>query len=241
MRAFSRYLTEPQQRQLLRHMHLRRADALARRDGALMRLLLHTGMRLGETVAMTVGDALEALRTGWIFIPKEHRKGWNRKPRKNKAGKEYKPKPPADHTVRVTEPVAAALRDLLSARAELTGLGACRAESPLLASRQGEGLSTRAVQLRVKAWMADAGLPEGISPHWFRHTRAKNIMRRSSSNDPRGIVQAALGHASIASTGIYTEVDADDLSAALEEVDGLGDRRSVKRGLRRAYEGRAVA
>lgn len=224
MRAFSRYLTEEQQRLLLRHMHLRRADALARRDGALMRLLLHTGMRLGETVAMTVGDALAALRTGWVFIPRQNRKRGR-----------------ADHTVRVTAPVAEALRDVLGARAELTGQAACHESAPMLASRQGEGLTARAVQLRVKAWMADAGLPEGISPHWFRHTRAKNIMRRSTSNDPRGLVQAALGHASIASTGIYTEVDADDLAAALEEVDGLGDRRRVKRGLRRAYEGRAAA
>ena len=54
MRAFERYLTEEEQRELLRFMHLRRADALARRDGALMRLLLHTGMRLGETLGLTL-------------------------------------------------------------------------------------------------------------------------------------------------------------------------------------------
>lgn len=224
MRAFERYLTEPEQQLLLRHMHLRRADAVARRDGALMRLFIHSGMRLGETLAMTVGDALSALRTGWIFIAKEHRKG----------GKH-------DHTVRATDPLKEALRDLLAARAEITGQANCHESAPLLASRQGEGLTARAVQLRVKAWMKDAGLPAGVSPHWFRHTRAKNIMRRSTSNDPRGIVQAALGHASISSTGIYTEVSREELAEALEEVDGLGDRRRVKRSLRRAYEGRAAA
>ena len=75
MRAFERYLTEAEQQVLLRHMHLRRADALALRDGALMRLLLHTGMRLGETLALTQAEALQALRSGWLFIPREHRKG----------------------------------------------------------------------------------------------------------------------------------------------------------------------
>ena len=75
MRAFERYLTEAEQQALLRHMHLRRADALARRDGALMRLLLHTGMRLGETLGLTQAEALQALRTGWLFIPRERRKG----------------------------------------------------------------------------------------------------------------------------------------------------------------------
>lgn len=224
MRAFERFLSEVQQRQLLRHLHLRRADAQARRDGALMRLLLHTGMRLGETCLMRVGCALEALRTGWIFIPKEHRKGRKR-----------------DHTVRVTEPVREALRDLLGARAEITGREFVREEAPLLASRQGEGMTPRAVQYMVRRRAEEAGLTVPMSPHWLRHTRAKNVMRRSTSNDPRGLVQAALGHASISSTGIYTEVDADELSEALAEVDGLGDRRAVRRGLRRAFEGRARA
>lgn len=224
MRAFERYLKEPQQQQLLRHMHSRRADALALRDGALMRLLLHTGMRLGETLAMKVADALQALRTRWIFIPREHRKGGKR-----------------DHKVLVTVPVEEALRDLLAARALITRQVQCHEAAALLVSRQGEGLSARAVQLRFEFWMRDAGLPEGITPHWMRHTRAKNIMRRTTSNDPRGIVQAALGHASISSTGIYTEVSAEDLEAALSEVDGLGDRRRVKRGLRKAFEGRAAA
>lgn len=224
MRAFEKFLSESQQRQLLRHMHLRRADPLARRDGAVLRLLLHTGMRLGETCRMSVGCALAALKTGWIFIPKEHRKGGKR-----------------DHTVRVTEPVREALRDLLGARAEITQREFMREDAPLLASRQGEGMSARAVQYMVKRRAVEAGLAATISPHWMRHTRGKNIMRRSTSNDPRGLVQAALGHASISSTGIYTEVSADELADALEEVDGLGDRRAVKRSLRRAFDGRASA
>jgi len=223
MRAFSRYLTEAEQQQLLRHMHLRRADALARRDGALMRLLLHSGMRLGETLALTVGDALAALRTGWIFIPKAHRKGRR-----------------ADHTVRVTEPVREALRDLLGAREQICGGQLALETEPLLIGRNGTPMGARAVQKRVAMWAAECGLPAGVSPHWFRHTRAKNIMRRSSSPDPRGVVQAALGHASISSTGIYTEVSKEELADALEEVDGQGDRRAVKRGLRKAFERRVA-
>jgi site-specific recombinase XerC len=223
MRAFNRYLTEAEQQQLLRHMHLRRADALARRDGALMRLFLHSGMRLAETLAMTVGDAMEALRTGWVFIPKEHRKGKR-----------------ADHQVRVTEPLREALRDLLGARAEISGCEKGHESDPLVIGRNGAVMCARAVQKRFAMWASECGLPEGFSPHWMRHTRAKNIMRRSTSTDPRGIVQAALGHASISSSGIYTEVSKEELQTALEEVDGLGDRRAVKRGLRKAYERRVA-
>lgn len=224
MRAFERYLTEAEQHLLLRHMHLRRADALARRDGALMRLLLHTGMRLGETLVLTQAEALAALRSGWLFIPREHRKGQR-----------------ADHTVRCTEPVKEALRDLLAARVQIQQGQTAFEHEPLIISRLGQRMTARAVQKRVKRWCAEAGIEGDVTPHWFRHTRAKNIMRRSSSNDPRGVVQAALGHASISSTGIYTEVSKEELAAHLDEVDGLGDRRKVKRGLRKDYERRTAA
>jgi site-specific recombinase XerC len=99
-------------------------------------------------------------------------------------------------------------------------------------------LTARAIQQRVAMWSAAAGLPDGVSPHWFRHSRAMNIMKRTTSNDPRGIVQAALGHASIASTGIYTGVTREDLAAALDEVDGAGRRSTAQ--LRKNWERRAA-
>lgn len=241
MRAFRRYLTEEEQARLLRHLHLLRANVLAKRDGALMRVLLYSGNRLGETLLMSVGDALAALKSGWVFIPKEHRKGWNRKPHTDKAGKSYIPKPPADHSVRVTEPLREALQDLLAVRVEMTGLEPARESDALIVSRQGWRITARMVQIRWKKWAADCNLPPEFSPHWLRHTRAKNIMRRSTSRNPLAVVQAALAHATVSSTGIYTEVDREELAAALEEVDGRGDGRRVKRGLRKAYEGRTAA
>lgn len=238
MDAFKRYLTEAEQHALLRTLQLHSGDLLARRDGAWIRALLHSGMRLNEFALMSVGDALEALRTRYIFIPQEHRKGWNRRPRK-KDGKLRQP--PKDHTVLVTAPLEQALRDLLAVRVLMLGCGVSDVSAPLVVSRQGGRMTCRQFEHRMKTWAAAAGLPEATSPHWLRHTRAKNIMRRSTSTDPRGVVQAALGHASIASTGIYTQVSREELEAALEEVDGAGDRRRVKRGLRAGFEGRARA
>lgn len=224
MRAFDRYLTEEEQKRLVQTLRLHRGNPAARRDLGWVQCLLHTGMRLGEFSLLTVGDALAALRSGWIFIPKSHRKGGKR-----------------DHTVLVTGPVRAALEELLRARAEMTGLKPHHEAAPLVVSREGGALCPRQYQVRLRHWAVLADLPAGVSPHWLRHTRAQNIMRRSSSTDPRGIVQAALGHASIASTGIYTAVSREDLAAALGEVDGAADRRAVKRGLGKAFEGRAWA
>lgn len=237
MRAFDRYLTEAEQKRLLQHMHLMRADALALRDGALMRLLLYTGMRLGETLALTQAEALSALRSGWLFIPRERRKGFNRTVQPGKPAR----KPPKDHTVLCTEPVKQALRDLIAARVQLQHGQAAFEHEPLIISRRGAPISARAVQLRVREWCRAAGIEGRVTPHFFRHTRAKNIMRRSTSADPRGIVQAALGHASIASTGIYTAVSKEELTAALNEVDGQGDRRAQKRRLRLAHQQRQEA
>lgn len=223
--TFKRYLTEAQQKTLLRTLRLQSGDLLARRDFAWVRALIHSGMRIGEFSKVTVGDVLAALRTGWLFVPKEHRKGKRR-----------------DHEVLLTAPLRTALQDLLAVRADMTGCATHSEDAPLVLSRQGGAMTVRQYEHRMRHWAEAAGITEPVTPHWLRHTRAKNIMRNTTSKDPRGIVQRALGHSSIASTGIYTEVDGEELAEALHEVDAPhADRRCIKRGLRKAYEGRAAA
>lgn len=219
MNVMKRYLTEAQQGELLRTIN-KHSGMLARRDSAWVRLLQSTGMRLNELVTMTVGDADAALRTGHLFVPKEHRKGGKR-----------------DHSYLVTDPVRRALLDLLKVRTEQGH--AAVPDAPLVMSRKHVGVTARAYEQRCAMWAELAGLGEKVSPHWFRHTRAMNIMRRSTATDPRGVVQGALGHASISSTGVYTRITKEDMEAALREVDG--QPRLRKRALRRAYEGRAGA
>ncbi|MFH2082053.1 MAG: tyrosine-type recombinase/integrase [Pseudomonadota bacterium] len=218
-----RYLTEGQQATLLLTIN-RHSGLLARRDSAWTRLLASTGMRLNELVTMTAGDAEAALKNGHLFVPKEHRKG-------GKSGRGQ------DHSYLVTEPVRRALLDLLAVRSEQGH--APDPAAPLVMSRKHVGVTARAYEQRTAMWAELAGLGEKVSPHWFRHTRAMNIMRRSTASDPRGVVQGALGHASIASTGIYTQITKEDMEAALREVDG--QPRLRKRELRRAYEGRVGA
>lgn len=219
MSVMRRYLTEAQQGVLLRTIN-NHSGLLARRDSAWVRLLQSTGMRLNELVTMTVADAGSALRTGYLFVPREHRKG----------GKQ-------DHSYLVTEPVRRALIDLLAVRGE-QGHAPLPA-APLVMSRKHVGVSARAYEQRCAMWAELAGLGEKVSPHWFRHTRAMNIMRRSTASDPRGVVQGALGHTSISSTGVYTRITKEDMEAALNEVDGPA--RIRKRDMRREYEGRVGA
>jgi len=218
-----RYFTEEEQARLLGTLKkVPSADLPARRDAAAIRALLHSGCRIGEFLKITVGDALASLQANYLFIPRENRKGkWT------------------DHQIFVTAPLAEDLRELVRVRAMMVP-GDCRTEDPLVLSRLGRGMSVRGFELRFKHWATVAGLPKDASPHWMRHTRAMNIMRRSTSRDPRGVVQRSLGHASITSTGIYTETAREDVEAALAEVDGQAGRVSARK-LRQAWEGRVGA
>ncbi len=233
-----RYLTEVEQGRLLDVLKRQAALPLDRRDAAAIRALLHSGARIGEFLKVSLGDALAALQSGYLFIPKEHRKGWNRRERVRKDGTTFVPLPPKDHQVFVTEALRADLRELLKVRFELAPDDA-PATAPLVVGRSGRGLTVRAFQFRFAEWADRAGLPPKASPHWLRHTRAMNVMRRSTASDPRGVVQSALGHASIRSTGVYTATPREAVEAALTETD-VRVGRVTRAVLRRAFEGRAA-
>lgn len=223
-RTMDRYLTEAEQERLLAVLKAAGAgDVLARRDDAVVRALTHSGCRIGEFSQVTVGAALAALRSGYLFLPRETRKGGRR-----------------DHKVFVTAPLREAIGDLLKVRYEMRRLD-CREGDPLVIGRTGAGLSVRSFELRLKQWAVAADIAPDFTPHWLRHTRAMNVMRRSTAKDPRGIVQAALGHESIRSTGVYTTPSREEVEAALTETDGRGRGRVTVRDLRRAFERRVGA
>jgi len=67
----------------------------------------------------------------------------------------------------------------------------------------GGPITTRQMGYRFKVYADRAGLPETATPHSFRHSIAVHYLMNGA---PITFVQRLLGHASLATTGIYTQL-----------------------------------
>ncbi|GAA4360009.1 tyrosine recombinase XerC [Kangiella marina] len=82
-------------------------------------------------------------------------------------------------------------------------------EKALFLSSRGQRLGNRAIQQRLNYWGKRQGLTDVLHPHKLRHSCATHVLE--SSSDLRA-VQELLGHASIATTQIYTHLDFQHLA-----------------------------
>jgi len=72
-------------------------------------------------------------------------------------------------------------------------------------------ITSRAMQLRISYWTAEAGLRTHLTPHGLRHRFATQLLATSNL----ACVQKALGHSSITTTQVYLHVGDEDLRAAM--------------------------
>ena len=155
---------------------------LAIRDRAILELFYSSGLRLSELAGLTI-DRVE-WKMGEVRV-------WG------KGAKE--------RIVPVGEPAMGALARWCEVRAGIAALGS----KALFVSQHGKPISVRSIQARMKEWAIKQGLPRHVHPHMLRHSFASHVLQ--SSGDLRA-VQEMLGHASIASTQVYTHLDFQYLS-----------------------------
>ena len=84
-------------------------------------------------------------------------------------------------------------------------------------------LSTRAVQLRLRALANDLGLPETLTPHILRHTYATLAVEKGANLKA---LSQLLGHADIKTTlQLYTHLSTDHLHKVFRICHPLWDNR----------------
>jgi site-specific recombinase XerD len=89
----------------------------------------------------------------------------------------------------------------------------------LFVNRRGAQIRPQSVRSRLRRHAKEAGLGRRVTPHMLRHTAATLLIE--TGVDIR-FVQRLLGHSSIATTEIYTHVSDEALRATIERADILG-------------------
>jgi integrase/recombinase XerC len=170
-------------------------DPLAVRDRALIELAYSSGLRLAELAGLDV-ERLD-LDSGEVRV-------WG------KGAKE--------RIVPVGAPALAALRAWLALRAELPHAD----PAALFVGRTGKRMAGRTIERRLAQWAVRQGLARHVHPHMLRHSFASHLLQ--SSGDLRA-VQEMLGHASIASTQVYTHLDFQHLAKAYDAAHPRARRK----------------
>ena len=163
---------------------------LEARDAAMFELLYSSGLRLAELVGLD-RDALDSiLNDGEVRV----------------IGKRSKPR---------LVPVGSQARQALAAWAAVRDALAATDEPALFVNRRGRRIGPRSVELRLARRAVRLGLPQHVHPHMLRHSFASHVLQ--SSGDLRA-VQEMLGHASIASTQVYTHLDFQHLASVYDKA-----------------------
>lgn len=165
-------------------------DPVAIRDRAILELLYATGVRVGELVGLDIDDVDSERRVVRVL-------GKGRKER----------------SVPYGGPAAGALHDWLSrGRPRLHRDGSGPA---LFLGARGGRIGQRAVRTVVHERLAAVPGAPDIGPHGLRHTAATHLLEGGA--DLRS-VQELLGHASLATTQIYTHVSIERLTKAYQQA-----------------------
>ena len=166
------------------------------RDQAMFELFYSSGLRLAELAALDI-DCLSDLVAGEVRV----------------LGKRNKPR---------LVPVGCKARAAVDAWAQRRVELAASDENALFVGRRGRRINPRVIEERLKQRALAQCLPTSVHPHMLRHSFASHLLQ--SSGDLRA-VQEMLGHASIASTQVYTHLDFQHLAKVYDAAHPRAKRK----------------
>ena len=178
-------------------------DWIAARDVAVLLLLYGSGLRISEALGLRAKDAPTPDRDVLRIT--------------GKGGKE-----------RLVPVLPVARRRSRAIRALCPY--ALEPDGPLFLGAKGGPLSPRIIQLAMERMRGELGLPDTATPHALRHSFATHLL--SAGADLRQI-QELLGHASLSTTQVYTEVDRERL---LKVYDAAHPRAAAATGYKRRWD-----
>jgi integrase/recombinase XerD len=178
-----RYLPKalsPTQVDELLELPLRQPTPERLRDKAMLELLYATGMRVSELVALNIQDLDLEAQTVRCY---------------GKGGRE--------RTLPISGSALTALEEYTDIARSQLARGAAQKPEALFLNHRGKRLTRQGFWLILKNYAEELGLSE-LTPHMLRHSFAAHMV--SGGADLRA-VQALLGHASISTTQIYTQLN----------------------------------
>ena len=119
-------------------------------------------------------------------------------------------------------PVGGKAREAIERWAQQRALVALPDETALFVGKRGARIHPRVIEERLKQRALAQGLPVTVHPHMLRHSFASHLLQ--SSGDLRA-VQEMLGHASIASTQVYTHLDFQHLAQVYDKAHPRAKRK----------------
>jgi len=149
------------------------------RDRALLELLYATGLRVTEVVSLDVDDVNLASSTLRLVRSRDK----------------------AERIVPIHDRAIEPLREYLE-RGRMQLLRDAD-EQALFLNHRGHRLTRQGLWLIVKHYVREVGIVEDVTPHTLRHTFAAHLIERKANLE---YVQEILGHASISTTQVYTQV-----------------------------------
>ena len=188
-------VTQPELQRLMQAVN-RRAP-FGQRDYYLIQLLAHTGLRVGEVVALNVGDVTcESLPRQVLHLSSDQAKGSR------------------SRSIPLNQPAREAIAGLFAFLAQ-RGFSTSP-DAPLLVVRQHRRISIRLVQQIFQQLRAKSAIDTPATPHSCRHFFATELVARTGDIVS---ISRLLGHTRVQTTMVYQHASTERLAKTVRALE----------------------